>query len=106
MKRLTQKRINGIKTGYWSASKKDELVARLAEYEDTGLEPAEVLQLKKNAVQWIPVTERLPEDGRRVLVCSVVRDYDAEGNGYFVDRGYYVGLLDGSDSLSGCIAPE
>ena len=48
MNRLTQKRVNGIKTGYWSASKKDDLVARLAEYEDTGLEPAEVLQLKKN----------------------------------------------------------
>ena len=63
MNRLTQKRVNGIKTGYWSASKKDELVARLAEYEDTDLEPAEVLQLKKNAVQWIPVAERLPEDG-------------------------------------------
>lgn len=38
MKRLTQKRANGIKTGYWSASKKDDLVARLAEYEDTGLD--------------------------------------------------------------------
>lgn len=63
MNRLTQKRVNGIKTGYWSAGKKDELVARLAEYEDTGLEPAEVLQLKKNTVQWIPVAERLPEDG-------------------------------------------
>lgn len=63
MKRLTSKRVNGIKTGYWSASKKDELVTRLAEYEDTGLNPEEVLRLKKNAVQWIPVTERLPEDG-------------------------------------------
>lgn len=63
MNRLTQKRVNGIKTGYWSAGKKDELVTRLAEYEDTGLEPEEVLQLKKNTVQWIPVTERLPEDG-------------------------------------------
>lgn len=63
MNRLTQKRVNGIKTGYWSASKKDELVTRLAEYEDTGLNPEEVLRLKKNAVQWIPVTERLPEDG-------------------------------------------
>ena len=49
MNRLTQKRVNGIKTGYWSAGKKDELVARLAEYEDTGLEPAEVLQLKKES---------------------------------------------------------
>ena len=65
MNRLTQKRVNGIKTGYWSAGKKDELVARLAEYEDTGLEPAEVLQLKKESEErrWIPVTERLPEDG-------------------------------------------
>ena len=63
MNRLTQKRVNGIKTGYWSASKKDELVTRLAEYEDTGLNPEEVLRLKKNAVQWIPVIERLPEDG-------------------------------------------
>ena len=63
MNRSTQKRVNGIKTGYWSTSKKDDLVARLAEYEDTGVNPEEVLRLKKNAVQWIPVTERLPEDG-------------------------------------------
>ena len=68
MNRLTQKRVNGIKTGYWSASKKDELVMRLAEYEDTGLDPREVLQLKKNAVQWIPVTERLPDPESYILV--------------------------------------
>ncbi len=65
MSRLTQKRVNGIKMGYWSTSKKDELVARLAEYEDTGLEPADVLQLKRESEErrWIPVTDRLPEDG-------------------------------------------
>ena len=68
MNRLTQKRVNGIKTGYWSASKKDELVTRLAEYEDTGLNPEEVLRLKKNAVQWIPVTERLPDPESYILV--------------------------------------
>lgn len=73
MKRLTQKRANGIKTGYWSASKKDDLVARLAEYEDTGLEPAEVLLLKKNTVQWIPVAERLPERNESVLLCMKSR---------------------------------
>ena len=73
MKRLTQKRANGIKTGYWSASKKDELVARLAEYEDTGLEPEEVLQLKKNTVQWIPVAERMPERNKSVLLCMKSR---------------------------------
>lgn len=68
MNRLTQKRVNGIKTGYWSAGKKDDLVARLSEYEDTGLEPREVLQLKKNAVRWIPVTERLPDPESYILV--------------------------------------
>ena len=73
MKRLTQKRANGIKTGYWSAGKKDDLVARLAEYEDTGLEPAEVLLLKKNTVQWIPVAERLPERNESVLLCMKSR---------------------------------
>ena len=73
MKRLTQKRVNGIKTGYWSASKKDELVARLAEYEETGLEPEEVLQLKKNTVQWIPVAERMPERNNSVLLCMKSR---------------------------------
>lgn len=78
MNRLTQKRVNGIKTGYWSASKKDELVARVAEYEDTGLEPAEVLQLKKNAVQWIPVAEQLPEPGKLVLVCSLSHGIDGD----------------------------
>ena len=73
MNRLTQKRVNGIKTGYWSASKKDELVARLAEYEDTGLEPAAVLQMKKNTVQWIPVAERMPERNKSVLLCMKSR---------------------------------
>lgn len=42
MNRLTSKRVNGIKTGYWSPSKKEELVQRLAVYEDTGLEPEEI----------------------------------------------------------------
>ena len=68
MNRLTQKRVNGIKTGYWSASKKDELVARLAEYEDTGLEPEEVLRLKKDMPGLIPVTEKLPKEDAWVLV--------------------------------------
>lgn len=86
MNRLTQKRVNGIKTGYWSASKKDELVARLAEYEDTGLEPAEVLQLKKNAVHWIPVTERLPERNKSVLLCMKSR---SSRTGMCIQTGSY-----------------
>ena len=86
MNRLTQKRVNGIKTGYWSASKKDELVTRLAEYEDTGLEPEEVLQLKKNTVQWIPVAERMPERNKSVLLCMKSR---SSRNGMCMQTGSY-----------------
>ena len=46
MERLTHKRTNGIKTGYWSPNKKDELINRLAAYENTGLTPEEVMKLR------------------------------------------------------------
>lgn len=45
MERLTRKRVNGIKTGYWSSSKKQDLVDRLSEYEDTGLTPEQIRQI-------------------------------------------------------------
>ncbi len=41
-----------------------EIIDRLAAYEDTGLEPEEVRSMK-----WIPVTERLPETCTFVLAC-------------------------------------
>lgn len=53
MDRLTHKRNNGIKSGYWSPNKKQELVDRLAMYEDA----AE----KEEFGRWIPCSERLPE---------------------------------------------
>lgn len=34
MERLTHKRVSGMGAGYWSPSKKQELVDRLAQYED------------------------------------------------------------------------
>lgn len=43
--RMTHKRASGIKSGYWSPNKKEELVQRLAAYEDTGLEPREIQAL-------------------------------------------------------------
>lgn len=101
MNRLTQKRVNGIKTGYWSTSKKDDLVARLAEYEDTGLEPKEVLQLKKNAVQWLLVTERLPESGKYVLMSfenftlPAIGRYEVKDEG---DGAWYLGDNDEGDT--------
>lgn len=51
MERLTAKRVNGIKTGYWSPAKKDELVQRMGKYEDTGMEPEEL----RKAGKWILV---------------------------------------------------
>ena len=33
MSKLTSERVNGIKTGYWSPSKKDDLVQRLGRIE-------------------------------------------------------------------------
>lgn len=67
MERLTHPRSSGIKTGYWSPNKKDELVERLAAYEDTGLTPEEIERLKEQH-RWIPVKERLPEKDDFVLV--------------------------------------
>ena len=46
MERLTHERVNGIKTGYWSASTKEFLTQRLGAYEDIGLMPAEIKDLK------------------------------------------------------------
>ena len=74
MERLTHPRSSGIKTGYWSPNKKDELVERLAAYEDTGLTPEEIERLKAGTIlkalktEWIPVEERLPEEDVIVLV--------------------------------------
>ncbi|MBR2999788.1 MAG: hypothetical protein IKF39_02225 [Oscillospiraceae bacterium] len=45
MNRLTSRRVNGIKTGYWSPAKKEELIQRLGEYEDTGMGPDDVREI-------------------------------------------------------------
>ena len=41
--RLTGKRMNGLKFGYWTWAKKDEIVQRLGEYEDSGLTPRQIM---------------------------------------------------------------
>ena len=66
--RLTHKRVNGIKTGYWSAASKEAVVQRLAEYENTGLTPEQIKHLS-SAARWIPCSEKLPKVGETVLVC-------------------------------------
>lgn len=47
MERLTAPRCSGIKSGYWSTVKKDELVQRLGQYEDIGLTPEEIRELRR-----------------------------------------------------------
>lgn len=49
-KRLTHKRTNGIRQGFWTDKKKDELTQRLGEYEETGLAPDEITQMKPEKV--------------------------------------------------------
>ena len=51
MERLTHERVNGIKTGYWSAATKEALVQRLAAYENTGLEPEKICEAIKRAAR-------------------------------------------------------
>ncbi len=55
MERLTHKRVSGIKEGYWSPNKKQELVDRLAAYENTGLTPEQVQQLKDKSTARKPI---------------------------------------------------
>ena len=81
MERLTHPRSSGIKTGYWSPNKKDELIERLAAYEDTGLTPEEIERLKEQH-RWIPVEERLPVQGEPVWATikhsEWINDYDTD----------------------------
>ncbi len=77
MERLTHPRSSGIKTGYRSPNKKEELVCRLAEYEDTGLTPQEIYSLKASTIlkvirgEWIPVEEALPENPDVMVLVQV-----------------------------------
>lgn len=47
IERLTHKRVNGIREGYWSPNKKQELIDRLAAYENTGVDPEQIRDLKE-----------------------------------------------------------
>lgn len=80
MERLTHERLNGIRDGYWSPNKKQELVDRLAAYENTDLDPEQVEHVKETAKKyllekaqgkvsgWIPVDERLPEESLNSVI--------------------------------------
>lgn len=119
MNRLTHQRNSGIKTGYWSPNKKDELVTALAAYEDTGLTPEDIMELKEfcsnplngavpavKVQQWIPVEERLPEDDDFVLLSFenfsllMIGRYEMDEDG---GGNWYLGDCDEGDT---CIAND
>lgn len=78
MQRLTHKRESGMKSGYWSPNKKQELVDRLAKYEDA--------EEKDRLGQWIPCSERLPENAMNVIAqfsSGTVTELRYAGNGIF-----------------------
>ena len=80
MERLTHERSNGIRDGYWSPNKKQELVDRLAAYENTDLDPEQVKHVKETAKKyllekaqgkvggWIPVEEQLPDESLNSVI--------------------------------------
>lgn len=76
MYRMTHEKTNG-RVGYWSPNKKEEVVNRLATYENTGLEPRQVQEVKKKILEqssksndgWIPVgKDNIPQ--KEVLACD------------------------------------
>lgn len=108
MERLTDRLQNGNAyvvsetgtegTGYMTTQRRlPELIARLASYEDTGLTPEEINKLdtqrkamaaladsyKAEIPSWIPVSDRLPESGQRVIV------FRKDGR---VEQGVYLGV--------------
>ena len=107
MERLTHPRSSGIKTGYWSPNKKDELIERLAAYEDTDLTPQEIYSLKAGTIlkalrtEWIPVEERLPEDDNYILLSfenfslPLVGRYEAGSDG---GGAFYLGDCNEGDT--------
>lgn len=76
MQRLTHKRESGMKSGYWSPNKKQELVDKLAKYEDA--------EEKNRLGQWIPCSERLPEKEDYFVITVAYK------GSIFSDAGKYV----------------
>ena len=78
MNRLTHERCGGIKTGYWSPEKKEDLVNALAAYENTGLTPEDDEELV--AYLWPIVWEMIKtavENRQNLIVegCYIPQDW-------------------------------
>ena len=69
MERLTSKRVNGIKSGYWSTAKKDELIQRLGQLEDEAEQSTWVYpERNDDGIKW---WRHLPDHGVPVIICRM-----------------------------------
>lgn len=100
MERLTKK-VDGVWTALCEYGRTpcpvvtQDIIDRLAAYEDTGFTPEEV-----QAMRWIPVEERLPEDdtptGRKqitVLVATKGRKVTIASRVFEAERTWYDGTI-------------
>ena len=112
--RLTHKRVNGIKEGYWSSAKKEALMQRLAEYEDTGFDPEEIKGLVDKIIglsklvmaDWVPVEEQLPEDDQYILLSFANFSLPAVGHYEINEDGsgaFYLGDCNEEDT---CVSQD
>lgn len=76
MKRLTAKRVNGIKKGYWSSAKKEELVQALGKYEDTGYSPEEILRVSKSTVTRFDLFKGMGSDMAAQMILDLAKRFD------------------------------
>lgn len=70
-------------------------LCKLRDYEDTGLSPADVEELRRQQrrYNWLPVEERLPEEDERVMISTrngVVKEGTyTERYGYAMRKGFF-----------------
>lgn len=72
MNRLTHHRCSGIKSGYWSPAKKDELVDRLARYENTGADPEQLIDSTDDNFQSVLICAVRYACGRQTYMPGIV----------------------------------
>lgn len=81
MERLTKERVNGIKTGYWSPAKKQDLVDNLAFYEDAVVSEPEfekyISDVKDMVQSW--KKDGLSYISRRCQLLSVICGIEDDG---------------------------
>lgn len=95
MERLTERLENGAirRAPVTDGNRGESIMSRLAAYEDTGLEPEDIISAQDmfkiaGAARWIPVTERLPEAWRNDKNAELV-NYMIYCPDFGVDIGNY-----------------